>query len=527
MVKILTSLKWEYFKASFRNNIWSLIGAIFGGLYALGALIGFGAGAVAAGSSREAIFIFLILFGSALALLWWTVPVVASGADATLDPDRLVPYPLTTRQLQWGQFWGGFIGLPGFITLAFIAVATVATVRHPLVALSYLLVAPVAVLLIISFSRFITLVSLRLRSNRKTAQIMSGVAFVLLIGLGPIFMGLTNLLSAVWDQLPTIARVLGFTPLGAPWAVPAHLAVGDYLLAGLSLVLALIYTAVAWWLWHRQLALTMVNVGAYSGNTASKTVNRGSIGLLGVFPATARGAIAARTVLTLLKDPRPSLHVIMVPALYVIFSVTGINSDDPFVNPVVPFLVPAMAGYVYAYLVSYDNSAFSMHVLAPLRGIDDRLGRAYGLMLVLGPMILIGTTAYMLIIHSITYLPIVLAMSIMMFLNGIGMGALLDMVLSIPTPPPGTSPWKSQRNPDGVAKSFVQMGFTILLFATALPSSGFWIAYAVTQNPLWSWIGVAFSLIFGLAFFYLGITIGAKRFDRHSADALQRVSRKA
>lgn len=527
MVKVLVSLKWQYFKAGFRKNPWALVGFIFGCLYMAGVLVGFGLLATVASETPEGVLTFLVFFGAVLTLLWWIIPIVASGADATLDPDRLAPYPLTTAQLQKGQFLGAFIGLPGFATILCLLLALLVFLQQPLALVAYLVACIFAGVLIVSGSRLITLASIRLRSNRKTNQIITSLAFLVLICLGPIFMGITTSVMRLFDQLPMIARFVSFTPLGAPFAVPGYLATGEYLPAGICGLLTLGYAACAWWLWHKTLGHTMHNIGAYTGTVASSAVARGKLGLLGRFPATPRGAIAARTVLTLLKDNRASLYLIMVPAMYVIASLTAWGTDgERTSNPIFLLLVPAMAGYVFAYLVSYDNSAFSLHVLAPLRGIDDRLGRAYGLLIVMLPIIVIGTCLHMVFIGNPSHLPIVLSLSIMLLLNGIGMGAYLDMVLSIPTPPPGTSPWKAQRNPDGFAKGLAQTGYMLLLFASAIPSTGFWIAYSLTGNALWNWFGTIISLVIGGLCFFFGIKVGAARYDKHAADALQRVSRK-
>ncbi len=531
MVAVLVKLKWAYFKAGFRKNPWAWVGIIFGGLYAIGGLVGFSFLALSIADNPNFVFNFLTVAGAIISLLWWVIPLVASGVDATLDPDRLVPYPIRTKDLQLGQFLGAFIGLPGIVTLLFMLAMVLSLVHSPLVILGFIVAFFLACLTTIAVSRFITVLSVRLRSNRRSSQFMSTVAFLLLIAAGPILGFASSGLLNVWEQAPWIVDALSFTPLASFWAIPAYMLLGRWTSVLICLLLSLLYAAGAWMLWRHQLSKTMRNVGAYSGTVAGKTKESGNLGLIGKFPATARGAIAARTVLTILKDPRASLMVIMVPAFYIIFTIMSsgiyINGERGGTNFFMIVFLPAMAGYLFAYLVSYDNSAFSMHVLAPLRGIDDRVGRAAGVLIVMLPMVVLGTVLTTVVSGAYASLPIVFGLSLMMLFNGIGLGAYIDMLISIPTPPPGTSPWKTQRNPDGIAKSFAQMGYMIILLLTSIPGLIFWGIQTLTDNILWGWIGAVVCLALGCASLVIGIRVGARRYDAKAAETLQRVSRSA
>lgn len=145
------------------------------------------------------------------------------------------------------------------------------------------------------------------------------------------------------------------------------------------------YVTGAWALWNVLLKRSMNKMCAASNHASGKAVELGNVGLFDKFPATARGAIAARVVLMLLRDQRANMNIVMIPAFYLIFGVIGrvqLGPDESSTTFVLsPFLMvfaPMMAGYVYAYLVSYENSAFSMHVLAPLGGVKTIAGAVLG-----------------------------------------------------------------------------------------------------------------------------------------------------
>lgn len=531
MVAVLVKLKWAYFKAGFRKNPWAWVGIIFGAFYALGGLVGFSFVAVMLSGNPDAVFTFLVGAGAVISLLWWVVPLVVSGADATLEPDRLVAYPIRTKDLQLGQFIGAFIGLPGIITLLLMLAMVLSLLHAPLAILGFLAAFVLACVTTIAVSRFITVVSLRLRSNRRSSQLMNTLAFLLLIAAGPLLGFASTGLVALWERAPWIVDAVSFTPLASFWGIPAHLVKGQWGGAALCLMLSVIYATVAWWLWHHHLAKTMRNVGAYAGNVATKSVKTGDLGLLGKFPATPRGAIAARTVLTILKDPRASFMVVMIPAFYIIFAMMNsaiyVNGESGGTNFFLVVFLPAMAGYLFAYLVSYDNSAFSMHVLAPLRGIDDRIGRATGVLVVMFPIIVLGTLLMAFVSGEYASLPIMMGLSVMMLLNGIGLGAYMDMVITLPTPPPGTSPWKTQRNPDGFSKGIARAGYMLVLLASSIPGLVFWGVQEFTSNSLWGWVGAVACLVIGCASIMLGLRAGAHRYDAKAAETLQRVTRAA
>src|SRR5690606_4430754 len=75
-------------------------------------------------------------------------------------------------------------------------------------------------------SRCVTALAIGLSRRRRLTEMVSLVALVGLVFLGPLFAGVLSGLELVWERLPDYAAVLAWTPLGAVWSLPADVAAG-------------------------------------------------------------------------------------------------------------------------------------------------------------------------------------------------------------------------------------------------------------------------------------------------------------
>lgn len=326
---------------------------------------------------------------------------------------------------------------------------------------------------------------------------------------------------------------LAWTPLGAGMGALAAAFEGAWGIALLRLALAGAYTVVLWVFWGRLLDQAMNHAGRYKGVASAKDLGAGKLGLFDRFPATPRGAIAARTVYLLMRDSRASANIYVIPMMYFVFgfllsrisfSPDG-GTSSSFYTIFILLFTPMAAGYIFAYLVSYDSSAFSQHVYSAVKGKDDRWGRATGLMVIMLPIIIVGTVFMTLLNQTPLHLIINLGISLGLFFTALGISAYTDMVMSIPVPPPGSSPFKMPQQNDGFAKNLARMGIMLVIMAFSIPGFAFYIAFGLTGNALWAVLGGLVSVSIGAAVFLWGIKLGACRFDRMAPETLQRVSK--
>ena len=178
------------------------------------------------------------------------------------------------------------------------------------------------------------------------------------------------------------------------------------------------------------------------------------------------------------------------------------------------------------YLVSYDNTAFSLHVLSPLRGIDDRIGRLWGYSILVAPIVVLMVLVASAVNGHLELFPIVLMHQLGVFAAAAGMGCVLDTFITPPVAPPGANPFKNPKNNEGMGKQLLLMLSMAVVMLSALPGGISVIVYVfLTQNLLTLVIGGVLQLMIGAGLLVGGVVWGGRRFDRMSPRMLERVAR--
>lgn len=554
MVGHLVSLKWQYVLASFRRSIWALIGLIFAALYAGGMLFGLGSAYFIANSEvPEYGQLGTLLVGAVIALAWAIVPIFFSGLDGTLDESRFVLFPIKPSTLQKGQFLGGFVGIPGIASIIAVLLGAIAFISQPLALVVYLICCVLGLANLMVWARLANRLGMALNDNPRIANTLMIVAMLLMMSAGFIFGGTITYLTKHWEEVLPYLPWLSVTPFGSAFAVPYFMATGNMGTALGCLALTLVYLAGGWWLWGKNLARSMANVGGSAHHASAAEVAAGDLGLLARFPATPRGAVAARTLHSFLKDNRLQLLTASTAMLYLILTVAmplflssvgsfesrasfnGVNAAEAnqIINSGVMqlfgfwmYFCTVFTGYYMCYLVSYDNTAFSLHVLSPLRGIDDRLGRLWGYSILMVPIVVVMIFVACVANGHLELVPIVLMHQLGVFAAAAGMGCVLDTFISPPVAPPGANPFKNPKNTDGFAKQLLLMLSILLVMLSALPGGISVVVYIFrTQDVLTLVYGGLIQLLIGAALLVGGVAWGGHRYDKVSSKMLERVAR--
>ena len=130
MVATLLRLRFRVLGNQLARSPWQLVGFVFGALYGLGLLVAIVVGLVLLGFAGLAPASAVIVgAGSLVTLGWALIPLLAFGVDTTLDPDRLVVFPMSLSRMMVALAVAAVTGIPGIIT-SVAAVATVATWAH-------------------------------------------------------------------------------------------------------------------------------------------------------------------------------------------------------------------------------------------------------------------------------------------------------------------------------------------------------------------------------------------------------------
>lgn len=521
MVATVLRLRYRILFTTLARNPWQLVGFVFGLLWALGAVaLVVGASialAVLQGplEARTA----AILGGAALILGWVVAPVLVAGTDTSVDAAKLAPFPFTQRQTMIALSATGVTGIPGIAT-SLAALGTVALwVRWPAAAVLAVVGVVVGVGTCVVASRLAATLSTGFGTGRRGREILGTVVLVLLIFTGPILTAVVGLLDAAGaslDRLTQAADVLGWTPLGAVWAAPADLAVGDVVPALIKLAIGCVTLAALWFAWSQALAAAT----ASPPRRAARAVKAGSLGMLGVMPTGGVGATWARSLKAWTRDPRYLRQLIIVPLLPVLFVFTGGTDGFLFAaSTVVVGFVLSLVGYTD---VSYDGTAFASVLSSGVRGREDRLGRMLAAACIGVPAIAAVAVITAAVGDTWHTLPAVLAAALALVLAGYGVSAVSSALIVVPVARPGDSPFKTvpgQTFVNGLLV-FVVMGAVMVIAAPTLVLAAIGV---VADRAALGWIALIVAVAVGVGAMIAGAILGGRLLDRTGPDLLQRI----
>lgn len=405
-------------------------------------------------SAGDATGVAIILTG-ALGVLGLLVVPVFLLIDDPLDPRRLA-----------------LLGVePAGVPVVAAAVASIPGLLAAILAVGQAIVwagePDAAVFAIIAVPLIITTVLLSVRVSLSVAAIVRGHRAALLATRIVLGAGTVLILSAIvgaWfddgaDASEGAAAVLGWTPLGATWSAPAVAAAGETGTAVAQVALGLLYVAVlaaGWRLLARHV------LAAREEGSARRRVG---LGWFSLFPATATGAIAARTFSYWIRDPRYAVSLIIVPVfpllLVLPMAVAGIPTD---ILALIPVPVAALfLGWSIHNDTAHDNNALWLHVVSHTSGIADRLGRAIPILLVATPILVIGSFVSADVYGDPSLLPTMLGLSFCIFLCGVGTSSVISVLLPYPVVRPGENPFTSPQSAGGGSSRTQTISFAAMI----------------------------------------------------------------
>ncbi|MBN6752188.1 hypothetical protein JRG18_01385 [Kocuria palustris] len=519
--RLVVGLKARLTAAAMRRSTWTLVGTILGGLYLLGLVVFWGGMAWVGGGGAEprAVAVPVVLVGAAATIGWWVASLVTGRADATVHARRFALYPVPRSGLALGQLLSAAVGLAGPFTLLGLLALSLAWRATPIALISSLVLIPVAWGLMVLGNRCLAAGLEGLQRSRLLGDAASVLGLALLVLMGPVIGGLTGLLAGGGLDLERIAAGVSWTPWGALWAIPADMTDGFLLHAAGRLAVVAATGIVVWLLWARLLERSLEHSMAPVRGTASRV--RGA-GLLGRVPATPWAAVAGRSIIYWLKDPRYAASIVLIPVMLgLLWFNSGPGEGGPllFAGP----LVAAMMGFTISADVAYDHSAFSLHVLSGIRGRDDRLGRLISLCVVGGALSIAALLFGAAMTQTWHLLPGVIGMSLLGLLGGGGISSVLSARYTYPVPLPGDSPLKT---PPGFTflNVLVQMAVMVLIGAVTMLAGIPLVVQMITGQDLWGWLGLAVGVIGGLGLAWGGVVLGGRWLEARASELYQQVS---
>ena len=528
MVATVVRLKLRILGHTLRRERWRLVLLLLGGLWGLSMTPSVIGGMLwlrrePAGAAGDV----LVIAGSLLLVGWTVIPILVPGMDDSLDVTRFATYGRSARSLAPGKLLAGALSLPSFITGGVLLAPTIVWAKQGTASCAVAVAAaPVALASCLLAARIATGLGARLLTSRRAREIgaLLGVLMILLLVMGAVVLGSLGLEAAL-ERVPTISTVLGWTPLGAPFAAPYAAALGDVpgLLGRLGVSAAALVLAYAGWVHLMQRSLT--NPPSRSGQVrrrrdailpARQRVRRPGL--------VAAAAVARRGIRYWSADPRylsAFLGAVVAPVLIIVLA-TSVAATPDAVALSLAMLVGGTLGWGRHNDVAYDGTAFWLHVSAHVPGWADRLGRAVATLVWALPTTLVLGLLGVWLSGRWDLAPAALGAGVGVLLGGLSVSALASALLPYPVPEAGANPYAAQMGAVGatlVAQLVASAGtFVVCAPVLALYSASLWWRPALA--PVTAVVGV----LGGAVLLTLAVWLGGRIYDARASRLLVRLA---
>ncbi|TFD57439.1 hypothetical protein E3T39_15330 [Cryobacterium suzukii] len=507
----------------FRRSPWQVVGLVVGLLYGLGVSIAILVALITLRFVGDPALIrdSLTVAGSVVALGFLIIPIVV-GIDDSMDPRKFAFLGIPNRSLSLGLAGSALIGVPA-LALTIVLLGTVVTWSR---GIGQTLLALISAALILSTCILLSRVSASLAafllSTRRSREFTGLIGVVVLVLISPLVVVLFN---TDWDRqgrtlLATLATILGWTPLGAAWAVPGDASTGAWGAAILKLLVAVGFTYALWLIWQFVVARMLVSPGR---EAAAKQYS--GLGWFDRLPHSSVGAIAARTFTYWARDSRYWVSFIMIPIVPIIailpLSFVGVPLHYLALVPVP--LMCIFLGWTMHNDVAYDSTAIWLHVASGTGGVADRIGRLIPSLFVGIPLIGIGSAVSISAYGDWSVLPSMLGVSTCILLGGLGFSSFTSTRFPYPVTKPGDSPFAQPQASDTASAVVQSLTFTGSI-VLALPALIF--AYlGIVEDPAWHLRALGVGVGVGLVAVVVGIWVGSRSFDRRGPEMLASAQR--
>lgn len=456
-----------------------------------------------------------VVSGGALVTLGFLLLPFLLGPADPLDPRAFRLFGIPSGRL------AALLALAGLVSVPVLGLAVLGGALVPLFAGAGALavVGPLlGVLTTALLARIGLAASAALVPSRTARELLAVLGLVLLLTVPVAVVVVTGLDwggegTRVLDRL---AAALGATPFGAAWAIAPAAVDGDAA-APLLMALATLAGACAlWWL--------VVRLLVDRPERTHRPARSLRLGWFDVLGSSQTGAVAARSITYWLRDPRYRASLVAVPVLPVVAMVLLALVGVPFaLLSLLPVpLVVLFLGWFLHNDVAYDGSAFWLHVAAGVRGWADRLGRAFPMLLVGVPVVVLGSLVTSATSGLPDALPVLLAVNTCLLLVPAGVASAVSARLAYPAPRPGDSAFVQPQAPgaSGAGPQALAFGLGLLLAAPA-------VVLAIRALFLGEEAGPAILAGYGsgVAVFALGVLVGGWLFDRRAAELVSFTSR--
>ncbi|SCF35965.1 ABC-2 type transport system permease protein [Micromonospora matsumotoense] len=537
-------LKLRVMGNNFRGQGWRIalfvVGVLVGLWFAAGGFLMFAAPGFA-DEPRYAVMA-AAFGGGVLVLGWLLLPLVFFGVDETLDPARFALLPLSRRTLVTGLFAAALISVPVFAVLVAVAglVVSAALLGGAVAGIVAALGVVVGVLLCVAASRAVTSAFATMLRSRRVRDLAAVLLAVVAALLGPLqLVVLAAVRSADWDRLVGVARIVGWTPFGAPWTIGLDVAEGRAWAVPVKLIITAVTIGALLLWWSRSLESAMVGAASAAPTKARRAPTGGAIAQL--FPRAvgwARrdrfGALVARECRYWWRDARRRANLITI-AVVGIFVPVMVNlggagfaggeegfeaagDPSPVLLSISMLFVGVLASVTLANQFGFDGSAYAANVVAAVPGRLELRARMTAFSVYVLPMLGIVS----LIISGVLGRPEWFGVAAGALLASYGVGLAINGFISVlgAYSLPETSNPFAMNGGSGIAKSMLTLLSMVGSAAAAVPM----VVAAGLLGDGWLWLSLPVGAAYGLGAALLGAYLAGDVLDRRMPELLSTVT---
>jgi ABC-2 type transport system permease protein len=504
-----------------------VLGLIAGLWAAVGGFALFTGAGLAGGDAGLVIVTFA---GAGLTLAWLLLPLLFFGVDETIDPARFALLPVPRGTLLRGMLAAACVSVPALATaIALLGLVLGAAVRDGLLAAGVALVGAVlGLLMCVVGSRALTSAFASMLRSRRVRDLAAILIAVLASSVAPLQFVVSSLIAhSDLDRAVRIARVLAWTPLGAPYAAYVEVAEGRWAVALARLAVAAVSVAalILWW-WG---TLESAMIGTVSGARSSAARGREKAGAVsGLFPAALQvlrpgrfSGLMAREWRYWWRDPRrrASLFSLTIAGVVLPVVMRAGSGQGGMPLPVAVAFSAMLAAMVLSNQFGTDGSAYALHLLVGVPGRVELRARACALALLMAPILVLVTVVVAVLTHALSQLLAALGI----VAAGLGVAAGTSALLSVLVPyafPESSNPFAVSGGTAGLRGLLAVVGSFAAMMLLVPP-----LLFAVlTHGPAAGLAVVVAGVVWGGAGLLLGTHIAGDILDRRGPEILAAVT---
>ncbi|MBB2944703.1 ABC-2 type transport system permease protein [Actinoplanes lutulentus] len=468
----------------------------------------------------------LFPFGGALLVLgWFFLPLLFFGVDDSLDPAQFALLPLPRRTLITGLAAAALAGIPALSTLAATAgtVDSAARLGGPGAAFAQVLGIISGLVLCVVISRALTSAfagALRSRRARDLATIMLAVVAA---SIGPaqlLLLGLVN--RADWDSAASIATIVGWTPLAAPYTMGLDVAAGRVWAVPLKLLIVLVVIAAMLWWWSRTIEAAMSGTAGSRavGRATRKNDNRDPVARLlpRWAPRSRFGALMARETRYWWRETRRRAALITLAVAGVFLPLSTVFGTGGAGAGGLAVLVGAIAPIGLANQFGYEGSANATNLATGVPGRLEVHSRAAAHALFTVPMLLLVAAVTGFAAGGPGGVPAQVGMLLAVYGFGLALVLPISVVFAYALPDP-TTPFALSSG-GGISKALPSLGAMVGALIGAIPV----LVAAYLLGPVWTWVGLPLGAGYGLGAYLIGANLAGSMLDRRMPEVLAAVT---